>query len=444
MAQLTPSPPLLRAVDLHKTHHLKRGAALSLKELAIQGLFRSVEMETIEALRGVSLEVHAGETVGVIGRNGAGKSTLLKIVAGITPPDSGRVETVGRVGSFIELGAGFHPELSGSENIFLMASLVGLPKSFARERYAKIVAFSGVEDFIHVPIKHYSSGMVARLAFSAAAHFDPKILLLDEVMAVGDGDFQERGVQKIEQLRQEGAAILLVSHDLHLIERTCDRAIWLEGGRVARDGDPILVVGEYVEDETRREALRGPSSALEMSDHKHVAAARFGSGELIISRVSMKDAQGRRKRLFHSGELVEIEIEFRRPLDSELDPARARRQEPGPASVIVSITRKDNVGICYLPMINRDAPPLPALEPGETATATARFDRFGLAAASYQLSVAAYPAHVGDFPRGENDYPYDCHLRLHDFSVLESPEGPPPLPGAVTMDFEASLEILND
>jgi len=186
---------------------------------------------TIAALAGVSFTVAKGEAFGVVGSNGSGKSTLLKILAGILEPTSGRCVVEGRVAALIELGAGFHPEISGRENIFINGAILGMSKAQIASSYDDIVEFSGLEDFIEEPVKNYSSGMYVRLGFSVAIHTDPDILLVDEVLAVGDEAFAHKCLRRIEEMLAAGRTVLMVSHALSLIEGLCDRVLWLEGGR---------------------------------------------------------------------------------------------------------------------------------------------------------------------------------------------------------------------
>jgi len=199
------------------------------------------------ALEDVSLSVPYGEVVGVIGRNGAGKSTLLKILSRITEPTHGRAEIRGRVGSLLEVGTGFHSELTGRENIFLSGVILGMTRSEVISKLDQIVAFAEVERFLDTQIKHYSSGMSLRLAFAVAAHLQPEILLVDEVLAVGDAAFQRKCLGKMSDVAQEGRAILFVSHNLEAVQRLCDRCIWLDGGRLRMEGDPGTVVRAYLE-----------------------------------------------------------------------------------------------------------------------------------------------------------------------------------------------------
>uniref|UniRef100_A0A7V6CDH7 ABC transporter ATP-binding protein n=1 Tax=Thermodesulfobacterium geofontis TaxID=1295609 RepID=A0A7V6CDH7_9BACT len=196
-------------------------------------------------LKEISFEISQGECVGFIGRNGVGKSTLLSLIAGVLKPDSGKIFVKGKVSPLLELGAGFHPDLTGRENIILNSILLGMTKEEAFAKISSIIEFSGIKDFIDQPIRTYSSGMVARLAFSVIAHLDPDILLIDEVLAVGDIEFQKKSFNKILEFKQKGITMVLVSHDLENIKKLCDRAIWLEDGKIKMDGNPEEVVEEY-------------------------------------------------------------------------------------------------------------------------------------------------------------------------------------------------------
>lgn len=198
------------------------------------------------ALRNLSFEINSGETVGVIGRNGAGKSTLLKLLAGITPPTTGRGETFGRVASLLEVGTGFHPELSGRENVLLSAAIMGMRRTEILSRFDEIVAFAGLEKFLDTPVKRYSSGMYMRLAFSVAAHLDPEILLVDEVLAVGDAEFQKKCLGRMEALSGTGRTVVFVSHSMPSILRLCPRVLLLDGGDLTADGTGSQVVEEYL------------------------------------------------------------------------------------------------------------------------------------------------------------------------------------------------------
>ena len=206
---------------------------------------RSRPPERVEALTDVSLAVPQGATVGIVGRNGSGKSTLIRVIAGIYQPDVGRVVTQGRVSALIELGAGFHPEFTGRENVYINGIILGLPKREIRRRFDEIVDFAEMREFIDAPVRTYSSGMYMRLGFSVAVHVDPDILLIDEVLAVGDEAFVRRCLDKMDEFKKQGKTIVVAGHDLLLVERWCDHALFLERGRVTARGLPADVVAAY-------------------------------------------------------------------------------------------------------------------------------------------------------------------------------------------------------
>jgi lipopolysaccharide transport system ATP-binding protein len=204
------------------------------------------ETEEIWALYDVTFDVQQGEVLGIVGRNGAGKSTLLKVLTRITSPTAGRVEIRGRVGSLLEVGTGFHPELTGRENVYLNGAILGMKRREIDRRYDAIVEFSGVERLIDTPVKRYSSGMYVRLAFAVAAHLEPEILLVDEVLAVGDAEFQRRCLGRMEELGSSGRTVIFVSHQLPAVAQMCDRALWIDSGRVVGDGRPAGVIANYL------------------------------------------------------------------------------------------------------------------------------------------------------------------------------------------------------
>src|SRR2546423_1168845 len=201
---------------------------------------------TLWALKDINLEVQQGELVGIIGHNGAGKSTLLKILSRITKPTTGRVALYGRVGSLLEVGTGFHPELTGRENIYLNGAILGMQRAEIARKFDEIVAFSEVERFIETPVKWYSSGMYVRLAFSVAAHLEPEVLIMDEVLAVGDAAFQQKCLDKMHEIRQQGRTIFFVSHSMPAVTRLCKRVILMRQGEIAADGDARAVVNTYL------------------------------------------------------------------------------------------------------------------------------------------------------------------------------------------------------
>ena len=251
----------------------------------------SHEDERFWAVRDVSFDVHYGEAVGIIGRNGSGKSTMLKLLSRITLPTEGRIELNGRTTSLLEVGTGFHGELTGRENIFLNGTLLGLSRWDIFERYDEIVEFSGIAPFIDTPVKRYSSGMFIRLAFSVAAHLDPEILIVDEVLAVGDMEFQRRCIEKMESAASEGRTVVFVSHDMTAIERVCDRVLVLENGRITATseyGHPEDAVGQYVDIVDPAETVQHGGVA-EVPAH----AIRFGTGEGRIVEIALRSLDGR-------------------------------------------------------------------------------------------------------------------------------------------------------
>ncbi len=264
----------IRVNSLSKRYVLGGAAHNSLRDV-IAGMFsRSGRQpaEEVRALDDVSFTVNEGETLGIIGRNGAGKSTLLKILSRITKPTAGSVEIRGRVGSLLEVGTGFHNELSGRENIYLNGAILGMKRSEIEARFDEIVAFSEIERFLDTPVKHYSSGMYMRLAFSIAAHLEPEVLIVDEVLAVGDVAFQKKCLGKMRDVGQKGRTVIFVSHDMNAITRLCDRVIWIKDGKLRLDGAAKDDVGEYLHDqesvgaEKHWPAASAPASARHSAD----------------------------------------------------------------------------------------------------------------------------------------------------------------------------------
>ena len=248
-------PTAIEAYELSKRYRLGEMTAAygTLRESLSRAAKRVTRREhrtsgtqEIWALKDVSFEVPEGQVLGVIGRNGAGKSTLLKVLTRITAPTSGRVEIRGRVGSLLEVGTGFHPELTGRENIYLNGAILGMKRREIDDRFDAMVEFSGVEKFIDTPVKRYSSGMYVRLAFSVAAHLEPEIMLVDEVLSVGDAEFQRRCLGRMEELGSSGRTVLFVSHQLSAIAQLCDRALQINGGRIVQDGPPAEVIAHYL------------------------------------------------------------------------------------------------------------------------------------------------------------------------------------------------------
>ncbi len=271
--------------------------------------------EAFWALRDASFGVYAGEVVGIIGENGSGKSTTLKLISRILEPTSGSVSVKGKVSALLELGTGFHPELSGRENIFLNGSLLGISRKDMAERYDEIVDFSEIGEFIDTPIKHYSSGMVMRLGFSVAVHVDPDILLTDEVLAVGDEAFQRKCLDYISTLRRRGVTIVFVSHALEAVRSLCRRVIWLDHGKIIADGPAGEVIDRYLTYENAKHAERvRTGSTGDTRPHatslQPTEAVEVQQRDVQITGVEFVDASGLAASLFHTGQPFTIRIKY--------------------------------------------------------------------------------------------------------------------------------------
>jgi lipopolysaccharide transport system ATP-binding protein len=252
-------------VPFRRARELLRGQAVGAAKL----------YETIWALKDISFEVKRGEVVGVIGANGAGKSTLLKVLSRITEPTEGFADVYGRVGSLLEVGTGFHQELTGRENVYLNGAILGMARSETERKFDAIVAFSGVERFIDTPVKHYSSGMYLRLAFAVAAHLEPEILLVDEVLAVGDATFQKKCLSRMESIAEQGRTVLFVSHNMGAIVQLCERALWLEGGQLKLAGPSSHVVASYLSSTTEGHATWRPPDTRRQDLEVRLLSARL-------------------------------------------------------------------------------------------------------------------------------------------------------------------------
>ena len=296
--------PAIRVTNLTKQFRLgtrtRGGLNLSERLASVLRRPKSAPATDFWALNGVSFEVNRGEAVGIIGRNGAGKSTLLKVLSRIVEPTGGRVELRGRVGSLLEVGTGFHPELTGRENVYLSGSVLGMSRREIARSFDAIVAFAGVELFLDTPVKRYSSGMYVRLAFAVAAHLEPEILIVDEVLAVGDATFQKRCIDRMGELTRGGRTVLFVSHNMQLIPILCERAIQLDQGRVVRAGDAGTVTAAYLN------GLLADARSGDLSDRP-----RTGDGRARFVRAWLADDAGRPLAQFVSGGdlVVRAEIE---------------------------------------------------------------------------------------------------------------------------------------
>ncbi|HEX7831715.1 MAG TPA: ABC transporter ATP-binding protein [Thermoanaerobaculia bacterium] len=258
---------------------------------------------SVTALRDLSFSIHRGEAFGIIGRNGSGKSTLLKLISGILKPTTGTVNVNGRIAALIELGAGFHPEITGRENIYINGIMLGLTRRDIEQRFDKIVEFSGIEEFLDQPVKTYSSGMYVRLGFAVAVHVDPDVLLIDEVLAVGDEEFSARCIAKIQEMKYRGVTLVFVTHQLDQVRTLCDRAMWIDHGQLEAIGDPMRVVDAYLQEvaggsgSTQFAATPAPEVVEEVKVDEPAKPRdeeeRWGSGEIVIKRIWMTDEKGR-------------------------------------------------------------------------------------------------------------------------------------------------------
>ena len=285
------------------------------------------------ALRDVSLAIEPGEAVGLIGRNGSGKTTLLRLLAGIIRPTAGRVDVGGRVGSLLELGAGFHPDFTGRENVYLSGSIHGLKRHYVREQMDEIVAFAGLERFIDMPVRTYSSGMYMRLGFAVAAHLHADVLLLDEVFAVGDEGFQRRCFAKIFEFKQRGGTIVFVSHDAAAVERLCERAVLLREGRVDFDGETHDAVRRY---HRLLAAERDPAE-------RSAGLREWGSGEIRIAEAALVGPDGETRLQFLAGEPLTVRLRLR--AERPLPPPRISYELRDEAGLLVAAGAQDTADL---------------------------------------------------------------------------------------------------
>jgi ABC-type polysaccharide/polyol phosphate transport system ATPase subunit len=377
--------------------------------------------ETFQALTDVSFAVPKGCTYGVIGRNGSGKSTALKIVAGLTKPTRGTVRVEGRISALIELGAGFHPEISGRENVFINGIMLGLTKREIEHRFDAIVDFAELREFIDAPVKTYSSGMYMRLGFAVAIHVDPDVLLVDEVLAVGDEAFTHKCLEKFGEFKRRGKTILLVTHSLGMVERFCDEALWIDDGRAQGHGDPKRIVDAYLAAVEKGEdallataaakavaAVSGPPEMTappepaapqtarpegELRNMFQAVEGRWGSREIEITEVTLLDRHDQPAFVFHTGDPMSI---------------RLRVVAHAPATDFafgVSLFNADGV-CCYgTNTFIEQMDPL-TLE-GDVSVSFA-IDSLDLVEGTYKLDVAVHTC---------EGYPYDYHRLLYTFRV---------------------------
>jgi ABC-type polysaccharide/polyol phosphate transport system ATPase subunit len=420
-----------RVTKVYRRYGRRRQFATLKSALLSGSLIRDLRPEELfTAIREVSFAVPEGRTLGIIGRNGSGKSTILKLVAGITKPTSGWVRVRGRISALIELGAGFHPEISGRENVFINGIMLGLSKREIARRFDDIVEFAELEAFIDEPVKTYSSGMYMRLGFAVAIHVDPDVLLVDEVLAVGDEAFTHKCLDKFAEFKRRGKTILLVTHALGLVERFCDEALWLDGGQVRAMGDPRRVVDRYLASVAADEeqhlanldarrwqagADRGPG-ALEAGppegsagppappappaelpapelDMFKAAEGRWGTREVEIVEVALLGEDGAPRHVFQSGERMTIRLRV-----------AARRQMH---DFVFGIAIFSADGICCYGTNTAIEGLVPEVMRGEGEVGFV-VDSLDLVEGTYKLDVAVHRS---------DGYPYDYHRLLYTFRV---------------------------
>jgi ABC-type polysaccharide/polyol phosphate transport system ATPase subunit len=352
--------------------------------------------ERVTALSDIDLTVEAGQTLGIIGANGSGKSTLLKLVAGIYRPDRGTLRVRGRVAPLIELGAGFHPELTGRENVIINGIILGLSQREVRRRLDAIVEFAGMREFIDAPARTYSSGMYMRLGFAVAVHLDPDVLLMDEVLAIGDEAFARKCADRFAEFRRVGKTLLLVGHEAATVERWCDEAVWLDGGVLRAAGPPRKVIDLYrqamseQESDTLARSYAGPAAGTGGTDRD-----RWGTGEIEIAGVRLEDSYGTERYVYGPGEPVTLRFAY-----------HVHRRVDHPVFGF-AIVRNDGLWV-YGTDTSLAGIPLPEL--GTSGHVEVIFDSFGLIGGRYFVDVAAH---------AEDGTPYDYHSRRYPFSVRD-------------------------
>jgi ABC-type polysaccharide/polyol phosphate transport system ATPase subunit len=369
------------------------------KSALVKGdIFRALKPdELVTALDSVTIQVEKGKTFGIIGENGSGKSTLLKVVAGIAKPTSGRIKTQGKVSALIELGAGFHPEISGHENVYINGIMLGLSKKEINEKFNEIVKFAELEDFIDAPVKTYSSGMYMRLGFSIAINVNPEILLIDEVLAVGDAAFVPKCLDRIDDFRRRGKTILFVSHDLPTVEKICDRVVWLKGGKVMTIGEPKRVVDAYLQDIAVKQEKKFEEQHreldLEQKWEEDRRENRWGKREIEIKKVCLKNLKGQEKHVFLPDEGMVIEMDI---------VAYSQIKD-----FVFGIGIFNSQGIsCY--GTNTQLEDFESQSIRGEGKVICRIEKLNLINGTYYLDVATHK---------KDGYPYDYHRNLYSFMV---------------------------
>ncbi len=369
----------------------------TLKETLVRGLRGAQAVERFCALDDVSFSVEQGRMLGLIGANGAGKSTLLRLLGGVGRPDRGRIQVRGRVGALLDLGAGFHPDLTGRENIFISGVITGLTRREVARRFDEIVDFAELAEFIDNPLRTYSTGMQLRLAFAVAAHIDPEVLLVDEVLAVGDLAFQRKCMDRIARFKSGGTTIVLVSHDISAIRQFCDEVIWLRHGKIAAHGPTDIVASEYVSEmtlETRRKTPRAvPVAYTAAGIPLRVNENRFGSMEIEIRSVLLLGPGGLPMAELDSGDPLAVQVEYQGDAP------------PEPPLIGITITREDGL-VCF--DTSSESMRVSELQRGN-GVVRFKMDRLDLVGGQYYVDVGLY---CRDW-----SYAYDYHWHVYPLTI---------------------------
>ncbi len=345
---------------------------------------RRAKYEEFWALKDVSFEVAHGSTLGIIGSNGSGKTTMLKCLTGIYTPEKGSIKIDGKLAALLELGAGFHPELTGSENIFLNGAILGMSKRDIQTKFSSIVEFAGLEKFIDTPVKNFSSGMVVRLGFSIASHVEPKILLIDEILSVGDQDFQRKSSEKIEEFRREGRTIVVVSHNLGLVQQLCKEVIWLDKGQVRQVGPAADVIAAYT-----------GGSYVNQTEKDENSRNRWGTGDARINSIELLNPNGTQAQVLESSAALQVRLQLS---------AHAKLESP---ILRVAITRL-NGDVIWATSTQRGTNTMRVLD--GAATATLSIDSIHLLEGTYYLSASITDSTgTNEFDHCENWVRFNVH-----------------------------------
>ncbi len=397
--------------DVSKVYEIYDRPQDRLKQMLWQG--RRKFYDEFWALRGVEFEVRKGETVGIVGRNGSGKSTLLQIICGTVTPTTGSIERNGRLSALLELGSGFNPEFTGRENVFLNGAIVGLSRAEMENRFDKIAAFADIGNFIDSPVKHYSSGMFARLAFSVAIHIDPEILIVDEILAVGDIAFQRKCLNKFYEIRESGCSILFVSHDQYQVKSICQRALYLDRGQQKMFGPANCVIDEYMiemEGRSTETPLQSDRSEVDLTPHTNEQACDTPNSQpklteepepdrlYRITNVTLKDDKGTDIEFVKTGQNIYLEFDF----------VSLVTHAPDQISFVFNLYRHDDVYICGSTTLMDGLDTHPGCSAGRVKI---EFPDFPLLSGQYKWRVAIND-HVGFVTHAEATGV--CQFRVKD------------------------------